>query len=257
MLRYPLEVFDGARLLNRGRSSLIGRMNVLCPAYRPKFPLYRKHFSKLSDTVTHIPALIKRKDNAIYLTTEDGSTAINMFLFGKSSDAQVIKYLEKYEGWTRDLHPLIATGKQFQNVRVDHADNLYKWETQLPMHVISRARARKILFEELAQLPFDYSTDFVDVIADDDDYHGTCSVKKRAGWFARPYHIQFLFKNYKQTNVLLYVTLHEIAHALDFYVYRVSNHGPTFMHVYAKLLDKYMGIDPLGSMYAHGLIKRK
>lgn len=258
MLPYPLEVYDGSKIQTQGHLTFIGRASVLVPAYRPNFAPYKRHFDKLSDTVLHIPAVVLRDQNYVVIATKDKRHSLNMYMFPNASDAEVMEYIEKYEGWTKEINEAIKRSLTFKNVRDDLDRKLYTWEEILPRRKITHAETLKIIEDELAELPFQYDVDFVESIANHTkETFGLCSIRKRSGWFSRPHHMHLQFRKRKDSKLYLYIVLHEIAHAVDFYVYRAFSHGPTFMHTYAKLIEKYMGFDPLGSMYSHGLVVRK
>lgn len=240
---FPLELRH-VDALDRQSIYKIGDVDVLFPAYQPRVDdrTFMAHTQRLNDTNRYmkVEAYRKQNDSIVYLIWKR-RRLMNAFVFHKDAfDSYAVDYLQRYSGWPSRLLPTVQAGFAYANARIDMAERVYEWELMLSRQRLSWDAACALIADELAthSINIDYEVVVKEPGKTEREAIGSCRVDRNAGWISRPSYLCIKL----QRQPFLYVVLHEIAHALDGCINRINNHGPTFLLIYARLLEKHFGL---------------
>ena len=128
----------------------------------------------------------------------------------------------------------------------DPAEELYEWENQLrDWGKVTRKAAKRKLLSILEEFRLETGLG-IDVTFGKDVGPGAKATTtiRREGLFGKPLDITVHFKK----RVHRYVVLHEAAHVIDYLATRSMHHGPSFLHIYYRLLAKH-GRMPLAGIH--------
>lgn len=221
----------------------IGRITALFPCYRTNNPEFAKLIKKI-DSNNHLVKVDVLRQGSIVALVVDGEFCLNVYCFPlHCSDEKVVSYLKKNLGWTKDLLYRITIPTVYLNCREDVVSKgLYRWEdTAIPKVKISRSKVEKLIATYLATFKVTAAHSITYTLTKQDEL-GVCGVVRRSGLVSRA--VEYCFE-FNPKEIYLHSVLHEIAHALDYHLYRSWIHGPTFLILYANLLSDHFDMDAL------------
>ena len=227
----------GESVQKRANITPLGSISTLFPFHGSKS--HQKRFGLTSKEQLTVEVTAIRWGHYAALLSQDQSLLLNTYWFPSTmSNPDVFSFLKDNYGWLPKQRSRIAEALSHPKARKEYAKALYEWEDEtLPSISLTENQINGLMYTYLGDQA---SLNFYNM-----EEYGKCLITRFAGLASKPYHLEIAI-NHKSK--FLWVVLHEIAHALDYLYYRSFGHGPTFLRLYAKLLEKHYGIDYWPSM---------